>query len=757
YDDGKHNDGNANDGVYVGTYIIKPNDYIIDGVITGYLEDKAGNVSNLSAVIKIDIVGERPVIRSVDHTGRLTLGKNDVLTVTMIGDPEGIASFDIEGLKSNIPMYDDGKHDDGTIGDGKYVGSYKVVEGDNVLSASVIARLTDRKGQSSSKLAQVKVNIDAFPPAPVTDVRCFDRPNDQGKYVTVTWKQSTEVDFASYIIYLSKYVPVSILKDRPSDSSLIVARITDIKQTSYEIKVDEDLEDYYIAITAIDIMGNESFLDKSGGSVAGPVQARDNLKPAPVKVVSAVDRDRDFGGVIILSWTESNIDEDFARYNIYQDTKPITSIDDSLKPIDTIVDRQLKVVNIPVDSDTTDYYFAVTAVDLSDNESELDKNGGSVSGPVKAENNIGTEPDRPLTFVSAPVGTIHYNNLAFHWNRFDYESDDKIRGYYIRLDSGNWQWTTESSAAFFNISSGDHKFSVRLPESLSNFTIERSFTIAPVTTSEQEPNNLPDQATKLMTNMIIRSTGSDEDWYKVHIPSSSSSCIMDILLSYTTASGSAEVSVYSDQPFQQVAFAQNKGNNPVHLALGVRSETDYLIKVNSTVQYRLVTTINKLPNRYIREIENNDDLQTANYLTVPNQSSIEVQGLIESSSDIDWFRLHIPESVGNIPIISISQYSNIPVNMFIYSSTLESDQIGEISDNNGIFNGIVKAGSDYFIKLIGNTETSYQFRIKLGELKPDQKGLEVEPNDVLVQANQINVGIKQQGTNWDGNNDVDVY
>ncbi len=756
YDDGKHNDGNANDGVYVGTYIIKADDYIIDGVVTGYLEDKAGNISSLSAVIKIDIVGERPVIRSVDHTGRLTLGKDDILTVTMIGDPEGIASFDIEGLKSNIPMYDDGKHDDGAIGDGKYVGSYKVVEGDNVLSASVIVRLTDRKGRSSSKSAQVKVNIDAFPPAPITNVRCFDRPNDQGKYIMVTWKQSTEIDFASYNIYLSKYVPVPVLKDRPSDRSLISAIITDINQTSYEIMVDQNLEDYYVAVTATDIMGNESFLDRSGGSVDGPVQAKDNLKPNPVKIVNAVDRDKDFGEVIILSWTEPNTDDDFARYNIYQDTKPITSIDGSLKPIDTIIDRQLKVVNIYVDSNTTEYYFAVTAVDLSGNESDLDKNGYSVSGPVKAEANISTEPDRPLTFISAPVGTIHHNNLAFHWNRFDYESDDKIKGYYIRLDSGNWQWTTESSAVFFNVSSGDHKFSVRLPESLSNFTIERSFTIAPVITSEQEPNDSPDKATKLMTGMIIRGTGPDDDWYRVHIPSSLSYCIMDVLLSYTSVSGSAEILVYSDQPFQQVAFAQGIGNNPLHLALGVRPETDYLIKVTSSVQYRLVTTINKLPDRYIREVEGNNDPRSANYLTVPSRSSIEVHGFIDSS-DVDWFRLHIPESIDNVPIISISQYSNLPVNMFIYSSSLESDQIGEISDNNSIFNGIVKAGSDYFIKLIGDGNTPYQFRVKLSELMPDQKGLEIEPNDILVQANPINIGIKQQGTNWDGNNDIDVY
>jgi hypothetical protein len=772
YDDGKHNDGSANDGTYTGNYIIKGGDYIIDGIVTGYLADTAGNTSSLSAVIKIDIVGDRPVINSVDHTGRLTLGQDEILTVTMIGDPEGIASFDIAGLKSNIPMYDDGKHNDGANGDGKYVGSYKVVDGDGVLSASLTAHLVDRKGKASSKVAQVKVNIDAVPPLPVTGVQCVDRPNDQGGYIIVTWKPATEIDFANYTIYLSNNPLAPFIKgELRTDKSLIVANVTDIKQTSIEIKIEENLADYYVAVTAVDIMGNESILDKSGGSVAGPVQAKDNLKPTPVKVVSAVDRDRDFGGFVIVSWTDSNIDEDFARYNIYQDIKPITSTQ-GLKPIDIITDRQLKIVDVSVESSTIDYYFAVTVIDLSDNESDLDKN--SVAGPVKAENNIGTEPDSPLVFLSAPVGTIHHNNVAFHWNRFDYANDDRIKGYYTRLDSGNWQWTTDSDAVFYNLSAGDHKFSVRLPETMSAFTIERSFTIVPVTTSEQEPNNFIDKSSRLMTGVIVKGVGGDDDWYRIHIPPSSSPCIMDVLLSYTGASGSADISIYSDQPFQQVASAQSKGNNPVNLVFGVQPETDYLLKINSTVQYRLVATINKLASHYIWETENNNEIVNANDLTMGSNNpltpfikgeldAIEVHGLIESSSDFDWFKVHIPESVNNIPILSVSQYSGTPINTFIYSSlsgqneSLESDQIGEISDNNAIFNGIVKPGADYFIKLQGSVRTSYQFKLKLGEIKPDQNGLEVEPNDIIVQANPLNIGVKQRGTSWDGNNDVDIY
>jgi hypothetical protein len=769
YDDGKHNDGSANDGVYVGTYTVKGDDYIPDGIVTGYLTDIAGNVSNLSAVIKVDIVGDHPVINSIEHTGRLTLGKDDTLTVTMIGDPDGIASFDIDGLANNIPMYDDGKHGDGSQGDGKYVGSYKVVEGDGVLSALLSGRLVDRKGRISTKTALIKVNIDAVSPVPVIGVEALDRPNDQGGYVTIKWKPSIEIDFAHYNIYLSKDVPITVSKDRPIDISPIRTDITDSKQTSVDVKVDNNF-DYYVAVTAVDIMGNESILSKDGKSLAGPIQAKDNLKPTPVKVVKAVDRDKDFGGIIILSWTDTNNDEDFSLYNIYQDTKPILvppsngrteTTTDGLRPIDTITDRLLKVYDVAVESNTTDYYFAVTSVDLSGNESELDKAGGSVSTPIKAENNIGAEPQGTLAFISAPIGTIHYNHVAFHWNRYDHKTNSMIRGYYIRLDDTNWQWTTESSAVFYNLSAGDHKFAVRLSESSLGQpqgiapTIERSFTVIPVLTSGQEPNNTQDTASKLITGMITKGN-ADDDWYRVHVPQSSSQHIMDVLLSY---SGTASISVYSDQPFRQVAESESNGNSPLHLTFGTVNETDYLIHVNSSGQYRLVANISKLPQGLVWETEINDQPENSNYLTINEGTSLEVTGDLSQLSNSDWFKVHISESVDNPSSLLILQYSDSPIAMKIYTSPLETDQIGEISDNNNSFTGKVKPGADYYINLRSqNASALYQFLLSVNKttIEPNTVS-ETEPNDIVVQANPMNIGVKQSGTNWDGNKDIDVF
>jgi hypothetical protein len=90
YDDGKHSDGAANDGKYVGSYTVRAEDFSSGALVTGYLTDKAGNTASLEAANPVDVVGNRPAINSIDHTGRLALGLGEILKVTMVGDPDGI-------------------------------------------------------------------------------------------------------------------------------------------------------------------------------------------------------------------------------------------------------------------------------------------------------------------------------------------------------------------------------------------------------------------------------------------------------------------------------------------------------------------------------------------------------------------------------------------------------------------------------------------------------------------------------------------
>ncbi|MFC1716561.1 choice-of-anchor X domain-containing protein, partial [Candidatus Poribacteria bacterium] len=779
FDDGKHNDSGADDGIYVGEYTVLAEDSVADAVITGHLVDDFGNAASLDALILVDIVGDRPVISFVDHNARLTLGQGDTLEVTMIGDPDGIASFDIAGLVSNVPMYDDGQHNDGDRGDGRYVGFYEVVEGDGVLGATVTAHLLDRRGRKTTKTSQLNVNIDAVAPVPIVGVEIQDRPNDQGGFLALSWNASTELDFSYYNVYLSQDTPIPVSAGRVVGLLPVNSDITDPARTSVDLEVESDLTDYFAAVTAVDIMGNESLLDVDGNSIAGPAQALDNLKPTPVRKVEAIDKDQDFGGVIILSWTDVNQDEDFARYNIYQETNPILSTD-GLRPVDSIADRYVTVLDIYVsDADRMsalpgDHYFAVTAVDLSGNESELDEFGDSVAGPVRAVNNIGVEPDAPVKFLSGPVGTVHHNHAAFHWSRF---GSDPHTGYYFRLDDANWQWTTDSTAFYHDLSPGQHSFSIRTGALSEDAGISRSFTVVPVSTSEREPNDSQDMAYGIRAGMIIRgdNAGGDDDWFRIHVPLADPS-VMDILLSRPESLGSTEVAIYADQPFQEVGRFSSNAGQPVHLALGVAPGSDYFVRVSSgedDSQYRLVATIDRLPAGFAWEVEDNDTGISANPLdvTIDGLQDIEVRGSSGKEQDHDWFKLHVSDTGNQHPVwMSVSFYrSSVSAtsSMEIYSSypDIADRQIGEISveplSNLNSFSGIVERGGDYFIKVDNGDEpvsSDYHFLLSLEEIPADEgMAWEVEPNGLVAWANPLQLSVKQRGNSWDGNEDDDWY
>ena len=776
YDDGVHNDGSADDGIYTGVYTVRAEDYIVEAVITGHLTDEAGNMASLDAAIPVDIVGNRPVISAVDHTGRLTLGREDILKVTLIGDPDGIASFDIVGLVSSIPMYDDGQHDDGDRGDGRYVGSYEVIQGDGIISAPVVVNLFDREGRRTSKTAHLRVNIDAVAPAPVVGLEASDRPGDQGGFLTLKWEASTELDFAHYNIYLSR--DPSLITHH---SSLATSNITNREQTTVDVEVEADLTDYFAAITAVDVMDNESVLDKGGGSVAGPVQAFDNIRPAPVTTVKAVDRDQDFGGMIILSWTDVNQDKDFARYNIYQEMNPILSTV-GLVPVDSIADRYVTVVDMPVESDQFDYHFAVTAVDLSGNESELDELGASVAGPVRSVNNIGPEPETPVRFLSGPVGAIHHDDVAFHWSRFPLTPSPtpplpSLQGYYFRLDDANWQWTTSSTAVYHNLKEGNHTFSVRISDSV----LKRSFSIVPVSTSEIEPNDSRDTATNIRAGMVMRGNSSDagEDWFRIHVPVIEPG-VMDIFLSPGVGAAST-VSIYKAQPFQKVGQFNSVSGQPGHFALGVAQVSDYFIQVETqhavSLQYKLVVTVDRLASGFAWEIEDNGVGTLANSIRIAGDAPqiVEIRGNSDGDQDKDWFKVHVPDS----PVSSLqSQVSSLlslsfhrpsvsavtKVEIYSLSPDVKDRQIGEISSGTldlgpAYFTGVVAPGGDYFIKVDNGDESgAYHLLLALEEI-PAEEGTawEVEPNNLAAYANPLSLGVKQRGTNWDGNADDDWY
>ncbi len=157
---------------------------------------------------------------------------------------------------------------------------------------------------------------------------------------------------------------------------------------------------------------------------------------------------------------------------------------------------------------------------------------------------------------------------------------------------------------------GSHKFSLRLSEALTSSIVERVFVIEPIFTSEQEPNNTKEFSNLIRTGIMINGDSKeDEDWFKIHIPSSTVPVVMDIILLTENNLRASGFSIYSALPFQKIVES-----NKSHLTIGVFPESDYFVQVPSGLsKYSLVAIINKLPRGYLWEIESNDSVDKPNH------------------------------------------------------------------------------------------------------------------------------------------------
>ncbi len=144
-------------------------------------------------------------------------------------------------------------------------------------------------------------------------------------------------------------------------------------------------------------------------------------RTAPPAVISLIATDTSYGrnGQVDLAWTPTDV-KDFAYYSIYASKTEITDVAD-LSPIDQIDDRTTATYQVTkywadglslalsAIMEDTEYWFAVTAVDLDGNESELITSISATielmpqapSVFIKLTNNTGFQPET----VTVPVGT----------------------------------------------------------------------------------------------------------------------------------------------------------------------------------------------------------------------------------------------------------------------------------------------------------------------------------------------------------------
>jgi hypothetical protein len=121
-------------GTYVGSYTAKAGDNVTDATVTAMLTDALGNEgTDATQKVTIDTVAE---ITSVTVAGS-PANAGDAITVTMVGEANGTATFSIAGVTdaTDVAMTEEPS--------GTYVGSYTAQEGDKAENATVTVKLID--------------------------------------------------------------------------------------------------------------------------------------------------------------------------------------------------------------------------------------------------------------------------------------------------------------------------------------------------------------------------------------------------------------------------------------------------------------------------------------------------------------------------------------------------------------------------------------------------------------------------------------
>lgn len=184
----------------------------------------------------------------------------DEIRVVIKGTPGMQASFDIGDYKKSIDMVE--------IETGGYLGTYKVVPGDNVTNAIITGYLTDDSGNTAHWVDAIgSVTMDTTPPVKPQNLTNVGR----NQFVLLKWDKNTDSDLAGYLIYRSS-TPLSGFKE--------------VAKTEFSHRRDSELvnyQKYYYKISAIDRAGNES--EKTDAVVGMPVA------PGPTPVSGSIEVD----------------------------------------------------------------------------------------------------------------------------------------------------------------------------------------------------------------------------------------------------------------------------------------------------------------------------------------------------------------------------------------------------------------------------------------------------------------------------------
>ena len=197
----------------------------------------------------------------VQDTKNLPKKAGDEIRVVIQGTPKMQARFDIGEFKKYIDMQEQSDTP------GIYLGTYKVLPGDNVRKAIITGYLKDDTGNTAQWVDAIgTVTLKTTPPDKPSFLKAIGRNN----VMLLNWGKSSDPDLAGYRIYRSR-TPISGYQD-----------IAKTELTDYRDQGLINGEKYYYQVSAVDLAGNESeMIQRLGIPVA----------PGPTPVTGAIDTD----------------------------------------------------------------------------------------------------------------------------------------------------------------------------------------------------------------------------------------------------------------------------------------------------------------------------------------------------------------------------------------------------------------------------------------------------------------------------------
>ncbi len=203
--------------------------------------------------------GRRKVLLTAVHSNapQRLFGRGDEIVLSIEGEKNKVASFDIGDFKKGILMHE--------MEPGKYVGKYVVTTRDGeVRDQTIVAYLSDPDSKAETKwIVPWPITIDTVPPEGVTGLRA--RAVSDG--IRLVWDAIADEDVKGYVVERSTL-------ERP-----VFERIGETSIPEYmDTTVEPDMA-YYYRVRAVDLAGNRSrAVEVKVSSVkAGPTELKGDI------------------------------------------------------------------------------------------------------------------------------------------------------------------------------------------------------------------------------------------------------------------------------------------------------------------------------------------------------------------------------------------------------------------------------------------------------------------------------------------------